>query len=127
MRERLAQSLHNAVWLTLGIEQQDYRVQRPWSATLAQQSQSAVPLDAGTRIVEVFDRPELARQLLILGEPGAGKTTIMLELAQDLLQRAMADKAEPIPVLIDLSSWKNPEQPFFVWLVQRGKSFPALQ
>jgi predicted NACHT family NTPase len=127
VRERLAQSLHNAVWLTLGIEQQDYRVQRPWSATLAQQSQSAVPLDAGTRIVEVFDRPELARQLLILGEPGAGKTTIMLELAQDLLQRAMADKAEPIPVLIDLSSWKNPEQPFFVWLVQRGKSFPALQ
>jgi predicted NACHT family NTPase len=102
VRERLAQSLHNAVWLTLGIERQDYRVQRPWSATLAQQSQSALTLDTGTRIVEVFDRPELARQLLILVNQVQGKTTIMLELAQDLLQRATADKAEPIPVLISL-------------------------
>jgi hypothetical protein len=117
VQEGLEPSLHNAVWLTLGMERQDYRVQRPWSATVAQQSQPAVPLDAGTRIVEVFDRPELARQLLILGEPGAGKTTMMLELAQDLLQRAMADKAQPIPVLLSLSSWKNPEQSFFEWLV----------
>jgi DNA polymerase III delta prime subunit len=114
------------------MERQDYRVQRPWSAMVAQQSQSAVPLDAGTRIVEVFDRPELARQLLILGEPGAGKTTMMLELAEDLLQRATADKAKPIPVLISLSSWKNPEQSFFEWLLgelkrKYGKLFRAQQ
>ncbi|WP_041227101.1 NACHT domain-containing protein [Crinalium epipsammum] len=99
------------------MERQDYRVQRPWSATLAQPSHSPLPLAAGTRIVEVFDRQELARQLLILGEPGAGKTTMMLELAEDLLQRAIADKAEPIPVLVSLSSWKNPGQPIFEWLV----------
>jgi GTPase SAR1 family protein len=92
-------------------------VQRPWSATVVQPSQSPLPLAAGTRIVEVFDRPELARQLLILGEPGAGKTTMMLELAQDLLQRATEDKAEPIPVLLNLSSWKNPEQSIFEWLL----------
>jgi GTPase SAR1 family protein len=132
VRERLAQSLHNAVWLTLGMEQQDYRVQRPWSATVVQQSQSAVPLDAGTRIVEVFDRPELGGQLLILGEPGAGKTTMMLELAEDLLRRATADKAEPIPVLLSLSSWQNPEQSFFEWLVSElkrkyGRLFRAQQ
>ena len=107
-------------------------MQRPWSVMVAQQSQSAVPLDAGTRIVEVFDRPELARQLLILGEPGAGKTTMMLELAKDLLQRATADKAEPIPVLLSLSSWKNPEQSFFEWLLgelkrKYGRLFRAQQ
>lgn len=113
----MAQSLHNAVWLTLGMEQQDYRVQRPFSATVTLQSQSPLPLDAGTRIVEVFDRAELARQLLILGEPGAGKTTMMLELAEDLLKRATADKAEPIPVMLSLSSWKNPKQPIFEWLL----------
>jgi GTPase SAR1 family protein len=117
VRERLVQSLHNAVWLTLGIERQDYRVQRPWSATVVQPSPSPLPLAAGTRIVEVFDRPELARQLLILGKPGAGKTTMMLELAEDLLQRAISDKAEPIPVLLSLSSWKNPQQSIFEWLV----------
>ncbi len=122
MRERLAQSLHNAVWLTLGMERQDYRVQRPWSALVAQQSQSAVPLDAGTRIVEVFDRAELGRQLLILGEPGAGKTTMMLELAEDLLKRARADNAQPIPVLLNLSFWKDPQQSIFNWLVGELKS-----
>ncbi len=132
MQERLAQSLHNAVRLTLAMERQDYRVQRPFSATVALQSQSPLTLATGTRIVEVFDRPELARQLLILGEPGAGKTTMMLELAEDLLQRATADKAEPIPVLISLSSWKNPEQSFFEWLVNElkrkyGRLFRAQQ
>ncbi|NER99919.1 MAG: NACHT domain-containing protein [Symploca sp. SIO1B1] len=117
VQERLAQSLHNAVWLTLGMEQQDYRVERPFSATVVQPSQSPEPLAAGTRIVEVFNRPELNSQLLILGEPGAGKTTMMLELAEDLLRRAIADKTEPIPVLLSLSSWKNPQQSIFDWLL----------
>lgn len=117
VQERRKQSLHNAVRLTLEIEQQDYRVLPPWSAAIAQRSQPAVPLDAGTQIVEVFNRPELSRKLLVLGEPGSGKTTMMLELAQDLLQRTTADKAEPIPILISLSSWKKPEQSIFEWLV----------
>ncbi|NJO76341.1 MAG: NACHT domain-containing protein, partial [Leptolyngbyaceae cyanobacterium RM1_406_9] len=117
MRERIAQSLHNAVWLTLGIERQDYRIERPFSATLMQASQPAVALPPETRIAEVFNHPEIARQLLILGEPGAGKTTMMLELAEDLLERAIEDKAEPIPVLVNLSSWKDPKQPIFDWLV----------
>ena len=104
------------------MERQDYRVQPPWRATVAQKSQLPIPLEAGTRIVEVFDRPELARQLLILGEPGAGKTTMMLKLADDLLERAKAYKEEPIPVLLSLSSWKKPEQKkpeqsIFEWLV----------
>ncbi|NER22644.1 MAG: NACHT domain-containing protein [Symploca sp. SIO1C2] len=117
MQERLAQSLHNKVWLTLGMERQNYHVERPFSTTVVQPSQSPAPLAAGTRIVEVFNRPELNRQLLILGEPGAGKTTMMLELAEDLLRRAIADKTEPIPVLLNLSSWKNPQQSIFDWLL----------
>ncbi|NEQ69685.1 MAG: NACHT domain-containing protein [Symploca sp. SIO2D2] len=109
--------MYNAVRLTLGIEQQNYRVERPFSATVVQQSLSPEPLAAGTRIIEVFNRPELNRQLLILGEPGAGKTTMMLELAEDLLRRAIANETEPIPVLLNLSSWKNPEQSIFDWLL----------
>ena len=120
VEERLRQSLHNAVWLTLGIERQDYRVQRSGLATVVQQSQSAVPLDAETRIVDVFDDSKL--ELLILGEPGAGKTTMMLELAEDLLKRAKADNTQPIPVLFDLSTWKNPQQSIFDWLVHELES-----
>ena len=64
VRGRLEQSLHNSVWLALGLERQDYQVQRPWSATVAEGAKRAVPLDAGTRIVEVFDRPDLQKQSL---------------------------------------------------------------
>jgi len=119
VEERLKQSLHNVVWLILGMEQQNYRIKRPFSPTVVQSSQSAEPLGAGTRIAEVFNHPEnkLKRKFLVLGEPGAGKTTMMLELADDLLRRAIADKTEPIPVLLSLSSWKNPKQSIFDWLL----------
>ena len=132
MQGRLSQSLHNAVRLILGIEQQNYRVQRPWAATVISPAQTGIPLDANTRVVELFDQPDLRQQLLILGEPGAGKTTMLLELAEDLLQRAIANENESIPVLIDLSSWKNLGQSFFEWLVSKlkekyGRGFPAKQ
>jgi len=114
------------------MERQDYRVQRPWSATVLSQSQTAVPLQAGTRIINVFDQPDLNRQLLILGEPGSGKTTMLLELAEDLLKRAITDENEPIPVLIDFDSWQRSNLSFFEWLVSKlkekyGRRFPAQQ
>ncbi|MEM8861042.1 MAG: BTAD domain-containing putative transcriptional regulator, partial [Chloroflexota bacterium] len=54
-------------------------------------------------ITEIFEAE--GRGLLILGEPGAGKTTSLLTLAADLLERAAADPAYPIPVLLPLASW----------------------
>lgn len=121
VQERQAQSLHSSVRLNLKMEQQNHWVLPPWSAAIVQQSQSVVLLDAGSRIIDVFDHSKIERKLLVLGEPGAGKTTTMLELAEALLERAMADKAEPIPVLLDLSSWARPDQSIFEWLVSRLK------
>jgi hypothetical protein len=43
--------------------------------------------------------------LLILGEPGAGKTRLLSELARTLLNRAERDSAQPVPVLANLASW----------------------
>ncbi|HEY9665048.1 MAG TPA: NACHT domain-containing protein, partial [Allocoleopsis sp.] len=51
-----------------------------------------------------------------MGEPGAGKTTMLLELAQELLDRAKRDESEPIPVILDLSTWKGSGQPMVEWL-----------
>jgi hypothetical protein len=121
VQERQEQSLYSSVRLNLEMEQQDYRVLPPWSAAIVQQSQPVVPLDAGSRIIDVFDHSKIERKLLVLGEPGAGKTTMMLELAKALLERAMADKAEPIPVLLNLSSWTRPDQSIFEWLVSELK------
>ena len=54
-------------------------------------------------IEEIFD--EAAEQLLILGEPGTGKSTKLIGLAKALLDRADNDPSKPIPVILNLSSW----------------------
>ena len=47
----------------------------------------------------------MGRSLLILGAPGSGKTTMLLELARQLIERARQEVTEPIPVVFNLSSW----------------------
>ncbi|WP_407892415.1 NACHT domain-containing protein [Scytonema sp. NUACC26] len=58
------------------------------------------------------------RSLLILGEPGSGKTTTLLELARDLLQEAELDINQPIPVVFNLSAWVNENITIADWLVR---------
>ncbi len=43
--------------------------------------------------------------LLIVGEPGAGKSSLLAELARSLLEDAERDLALPVPVLINLTSF----------------------
>jgi len=62
-------------------------------------------LPPDTKIVDVFD--EMGQNLLVLGEPGSGKTTMLLELARDTIARAEKDSDEPIPVVFNLSSWTD--------------------
>lgn len=45
------------------------------------------------------------RKLVILGEPGSGKTTTLLMLVEDLLNQAKADPNKPIPLIFELSTW----------------------
>jgi hypothetical protein len=57
-----------------------------------------------------------------LGAPGAGKTTALLELARELVNRAKNNASEPIPVWLKLSSWKDDKQTIAEWLVAQLKS-----
>ena len=63
------------------------------------------PLPLGTNITDVYDEAE--GTLLIMGEPGAGKTTILLQLVSDLLLRAQMNGRHPIPVVFSLASWSG--------------------
>jgi predicted NACHT family NTPase len=54
--------------------------------------------------------------LLILGQPGAGKTTELLTLALALLDHAEQDAAHPLPVVLNLSSWQPKKLSLEHWL-----------
>ncbi|MEU4803151.1 hypothetical protein [Actinosynnema sp. NPDC023587] len=45
--------------------------------------------------------------LVVHGGPGAGKTSLLLELAEALVGRARADDDRPVPVVVDLGSWRR--------------------
>jgi hypothetical protein len=81
----------------------------------------------GRPIGGMADLVKRHRYLLLMGQPGAGKTTILLSTAEELLQQAMADKEAPIPVIFNLASWKETESSFDGWMVKiliHGYGYP---
>ncbi len=88
------------------------------SPQLLQDEGFALPgqiLAPGTSILTVFDA--CAQELLILGEPGAGKTILLLELVRALLTRARQDESERLPVVFRLASWATKRPPLADWLL----------
>lgn len=55
-------------------------------------------------------------QLLVLGRNGAGKTISLLELCQSLLREARRDPESPIPVVLNLGSWRWHDLSFATWM-----------
>ncbi len=55
------------------------------------------------------------RRMLLLGEPGSGKSTTLLFIAQKLLAEAKSEIASPIPLLINLSQF-HADPPRSSWL-----------
>ncbi len=113
----LESSLHGRVLMALGIEERPDAIAHPWNISLEFQEQQPRTLATDTRIVGVFDQLGEGRTLLILGEPGAGKTTTLLELTRDLLTRAEAGLDDRIPVVFNLSSWEGSNQGIAQWVV----------
>ena len=112
----LEQSLHGAAIIALGMTEQAQAVEHPWDMVLQAPDVPDRTLPPGTQMINTFD--EMNQALLILGEPGSGKTTMLLELARDTIARAQADPAQPIPVVFNLSSWAEKRPPLATWLAE---------
>ena len=114
----LNRSLHGQVLLKLGLEERPDEIAPPWQVTYATPGQSPQPLPAGTQVGHVFDALGEGRTLLILGEPGAGKTTTLLTLAQKLVEQDQ--ETQRLPVVFNLSSWQH--GPIETWLAKELNS-----
>jgi eukaryotic-like serine/threonine-protein kinase len=115
----LEKSLHQQVLISLGLEERPEAIASPWNLMLGTDERSPQELPPGTSVISVFDQIGEGRTLLILGEPGSGKTISLLQLARDLIDRAEQDVDQLIPVVFNLSSWSAQRQPLTLadWLV----------
>ena len=89
----LRNSLHDEVLISLGKRPMAEAVEPPWKQVVELSGQRSQLLLQDRKITTIFDATGM---LLILGEPGSGKTTTLLELASDLITRAKADAKERV-------------------------------
>jgi hypothetical protein len=111
----LEKSLLGATLADFIIETRPDAIDHPWEAVVDTSDQTRELLPPGTPIVDIFD--EMEGSLLILGEPGTGKTTMLLELTRQAIAWAEQDATQSIPVVLDLAWWTNPKRPLADWLV----------
>lgn len=108
-------SLYNMAAIELGFEYKRNAVSDPWEMAVQESNTSHRELGSDVKISEVFD--DFNGELLILGEPGSGKTTTLLDLARNLIIRAKQDDTFIIPVIFHLSFWSQNPIPFHDWLI----------
>ncbi|MEQ8465745.1 NACHT domain-containing protein [Coleofasciculus sp. E1-EBD-02] len=118
----LEKSLHLEHMIELGLEKNFNAVTVTNAESFNQENQV---LPEGTRAIDIFGELENKRTMLILGEPGAGKTTALLEIARELVNDAREDNTLPIPVVLNLSSWgaDRKQKSLDKWLVEELNRF----
>jgi len=109
-------SVKPAALLMLGKKTVPDAVEHPWKVVLGSAEQVGEEIPSDKNIADIFD--EMGRLLLILGEPGSGKTTTLLELTRNLIASATTNPTKAIPVVFPLSSWSEKRQTIYEWLVE---------
>jgi hypothetical protein len=80
---------------------------KPWAAGPSELA------GGGNQLADVLVRVPTNR-LVVLGEPGSGKTMLMVRLVLDLLERR--SKGDVVPVLLSAASWNPLAQGFHSWV-----------
>jgi eukaryotic-like serine/threonine-protein kinase len=112
----LAKSLPKNIFLEFAIKEQFDVLDKPEERYITTKMQEApFTLSQPSDISMIFEK--MGSQLLILGEPGGGKTTILLLLARQLLDHADNNLKAPIPVVLSLVSWTSISDSFESWVI----------
>jgi hypothetical protein len=111
----LERSLYQGARLELGLTR-TVDAPHPWGLASAAPDTEPEPVPPGTALSDVFRT--LDQAMLILGQPGSGKTTTMLELLRELLTQARADNNASIPVFLPLASWAVSGEPIAQWILR---------
>jgi hypothetical protein len=89
------------------------RVKQSTEGTSPEKAETFVTLQGkktGAEIRQIFEKAR--RRLLVTGLPGAGKTSLLLNLALELLETA----PDHLAVLLNLATWRSDFQTFDDWL-----------
>ncbi|SDC95565.1 NACHT domain-containing protein [Glycomyces harbinensis] len=71
-------------------------------------------------------RRDCRKRFVILGAPGSGKTSVLVNLLCDILSEPDRTAGDPVPVLVTVTGW-DPNTPFPDWLEARLKQdYPHL-
>lgn len=111
----LEQSLYSVARLELALTLQPGGSEDVWATLVQRPNRPLCQLPPDPSVTTVFD--EVGAALLILGAPGCGKTTLLLELTQTLLERAAEDENHKLPIVFHLSSWAERQGSLNEWLV----------
>lgn len=124
----LEKSVQGAALLNLHGRSYDEVIDQPWQHVIG--SVSPLPIEnlapettpltglgqTAFPLSDIFHRAD--RALLNLGEPGSGKTTILISLARELIATAQSDHTQPIPVIFNLVSWAERRTNLADWIVE---------
>ncbi|WP_346099749.1 NACHT domain-containing protein [Streptomyces olivaceiscleroticus] len=97
-----------------------------WSGLLGPSNAATATDPAGhlEQVVDVFERIP-SKRLVVLGEPGSGKTALSLRFTLDLLGRRQPQ--DPVPVILPLLSWDPRQWSLRQWVsVRISTDYPAL-
>ncbi|MEB3292766.1 MAG: NACHT domain-containing protein [Synechococcales bacterium] len=131
LARRQRDSLHNLVMIDMMVQEQPQQVDRAQLLPLAPEPESklervlqvgnqpGVAIGSNRSIFEIYNQIDIDGKLLILGNPGSGKTTELLKFAAALLERAEQEAGQPIPVILELSAWKDDRLSIHDWIVRQ--------
>ncbi|MEU3461951.1 NACHT domain-containing protein [Streptomyces sp. NPDC006733] len=67
------------------------------------------------------------RQMVLLGDPGVGKTSALIQVAQRMLDSSARNGAVPVPLVLAASTWRPDTESLRYWIARKlREDYPAL-